>query len=168
MRKTLFLSIGLIFGLIGCVAYFSIFSTSSAQKVARMQWEYASIRAVYSLTPSRDKLNKIYGMAEICYLQQNGCKRLEIKHEVDYGEFLVERGLVESYATRTMASSNASDVAFQKALFQLGSEGWELVSEPDIKFESVNIDEYNKYENKSLLITRDNTKAVYFKRLKAQ
>jgi len=168
MRKILFLSIGLIFGLIGCVAYFSIFSTSSAQKVTRLQWEYASIKAVYSLTPSRERVNKIFGMAEICYMQQSGCKRLEIKHELDYGEFLVERGLTENFTTRTMASSTASDVAFQKALIQMGNEGWELVSEPDIKFESVNVDEYNKFENKSLLIVRENTKAVYFKRPKIQ
>jgi hypothetical protein len=168
MRKSLFLFTGLVLGLIGCVAYFSIFSTSSAQKVARMQWEYASIKAVYSLTPSKERLNKIFGMAEICYMQPNGCRRLEIKHEVDYGEFLVERGLSENFTTRTMASSTASDVAFQKALAYLGNEGWELVSEPDIKFESVNIDEYNKFENKSLLIIRENTKAVYFKRARIQ
>lgn len=166
MRKISIILIGLIIGLTIGFGYFSISQSSSAQKAARSQWEYAEIKAVYAFSPLNDKLNRIYGMVEICYLQTTGCRRQEIKYELDYGEFLQERGLVENYPSRNRASLTASEIAFQKALAQLGSEGWEIVGEPDLNFEFVSVDEYNKYENKSHLFARENTKAVYFKRLK--
>ena len=105
-------------------------------------------------------------MAEICYLQSNGCKSVEIKQELDYGAFLQERGLPESYQSRRQASLKASEIVFQKTMSQLGNEGWEIVSEPDIKYQFVSIDYYNKFENKSLLFTKEDSKAVYFKRQK--
>lgn len=169
MRKISFLALGLSIGLIGGFGYFLLFPTTSAQKAARNQWEYAAIKAVYTFSPSRDRLNRIYGMAEICYFQPTGgCKRAEVKQELDYGEFLQQRALAETYASRNQASLAASEIAFQKALTQLGGEGWEIVGEPDLKFEFVSIDEFNKYEDKSLLFNREGTKAVYFKRLKIQ
>ncbi len=168
MRKLLFLFSGLFIGLVFCFGYFSFFSSSSAQKVARTQWEYAAIKSVYAFPPAIDKLNRIFGMVEICYVQSTGCKRQEIKYELDYGEFLQERGLAENYTSRSKANLSASEVAFHKALAQLGNDGWEIVSEPNLTFEFVNIDEYNKYENKSHLFVRENTKAVYFKRIKTQ
>ena len=167
MRKILFLFLGAAIGLIGCFGYFSISQTTSAQKTAaRAQWEYAMIKSAYSISPAYDKLNRIFGLAEICYVQPSGCKRAEVKHEFDYGEFLQERALPENFNSRRRASLTASEIAFQKALAQLGNEGREIISEPNINFEFVNIDEFNKFENKSLLFERENTKAVYFKRLK--
>jgi len=168
MRKILFLVFGFVFALVAFFGYFSIFPSSSAQKAVRVQWEYASIKSAYTLSPAYDKLNRIFGIAEICYLQPSGCKRQEIKHELDYGEFLQERGLSENFNSRKKASLNASEVSFQKAVAQLGNDGWEIISEPNLNFEFVNIDEYNKYENKSHLFERENTKGVYFKRLKTQ
>lgn len=168
MRKFVFGLIALGLCSVFLFGYFFILPGASAQKVARLQWEYATIRAIYSLSPARDRLNKIYGIADICYVQATGCKRAEIKHEFDYGEFLIERGLVENYDSRSLAGKSASEIALQKALAQLGSEGWEIVSEPDVKFEVVNVDDFNKFENKSLLFVRENTKAIYFKRPKLQ
>jgi hypothetical protein len=169
MRKVLFLLSGLAVGFAVCLSYYSIFSPSSAQKVVRAQWEYASIKSVYTLSPAYDKLNRIFGVAEICYLQQaTGCRRQEVKHELDYGEFLQERALPENFASRKRASLSASETAFQKALAQMGIDGWEIISDPNLNFEFVNIDEYNKLESKSHLFERENTRAVYFKRLKAQ
>src|SRR5688572_22880805 len=126
MKKLSLTALGIFIGLSACVVYFSYFQTSSAQKISVNQWEYSSINAVYAFNPDRDKLNKIYGMAEICYLQQTGCRRAEIKHEIDYGAFLQERGLAENYDSRKQASFKASETAFQKALNQLGAEGWEI------------------------------------------
>ena len=165
MRQT-FLAIGI--GLVVLLGFYFISPSGAAQKAARTQWEYASIKAAYTFEPQKDRLNKIYGMAEVCYLQPNGCKRLEIKHEFDYGSFLQERGLAENFDTRKQASLSAGEIAFQKAMAQLGTEGWEIISDPDLPIEFVTIDDYNKYENKSHLFTRHNTQAVYFKRLKTQ
>ena len=165
MRQTL-IAIG--FGLVALLGFYFISPQSSAQKAARTQWEYASIKAVYTFAPEQDRLNKIYGMAEICFMQATGCKRLEIKHEFDYGEFLQERALPESFDARRAAGLKAAEIAFQKTLAQLGGEGWEIISDPDLPLESISIDGYNKYENKSHLFPRLSTKAVYFKRQKAQ
>jgi hypothetical protein len=154
--------------LTGFAVYTAFYFSGSAQRAARIQWEYSSIVAAYSFTPSRDKLNKIYGMAEICYLQGSGCRRTEIRHEIDYGAFLQERALNENLPSRHAASLRASEIAFQKAMSQLGAEGWEIVNEPNLPFETVDIDDYNKFEDKSALFVRSNTRAVYFKRLKTQ
>lgn len=168
MRRVLLILLGLVFGMVVCVGYFSIFSSSSAQRVSRIQWEYAAIKSVYGLSPVNDKLNRIVGMVEICYLQPTGCRRQEIRHELDYGEFLQDRALPENYSSRAKANLSACEIAFQKALAQFGNDGWEIVSEPTLKYEFVNVDEFNKFENKSLLFNREDTKAVYFKRMKTQ
>lgn len=168
MRKFVIGSVGIFLGAFFLFGYFYIFPAASAQKVARLQWEYASIRAVYSPTPAQERINKIFGVADICYMQATGCKTSEVKHEIDYGQFLVERGLVENLAHRNLAGLHASELALQKALAQMGSEGWELVGEPDLEFERVSVDNYNRYENKSLLFTRYNSKAIYFKRARTQ
>ncbi len=168
MRKISLTLIGVLVGLALCFVYFSYFSISSAQKFARNQWEYCSINSVYSFSPIKDKLNRIYGMVEICYLQASGCKRSEVKQELDYGEYLQDRGISENFNSRKEASLKASEIAFQKAMSQLGNEGWEIVNEPNIKYQFVDIDDYNKFENKSFLFVREDSKAIYFKRLKSQ
>ncbi len=80
--------------------------------------------------------------------------------------FLQERGWAENLESRKQASFKASEIAFQKALYQLGTEGWEIVSDPALDFETVDFDEFNKTENKSFLFNRKDNKAVYFKRIK--
>ena len=168
MKPVTYLFLGICLSLIGFFGYSTFNQTSSAQKLARAQWEYAAISSAYSLSPSKERVNRIFGMAEICYLQASGCRRSEVKHELDYGTYLQERAAQESFKTRDEASFKASEIAFQKAVAQLGNEGWEIVSEPNLNFEFVNVDDYNKFENKSVLFERMNTKAVYFKRFKTQ
>jgi hypothetical protein len=168
MKPIAYLLTGICLSLVFCFAYLNFNFTSSAQKISRIQWEYASITNAYSFNPAKDKLNKIYGMAEICYLQGNGCKRAEIKFDLDYGTYLQDRALQETFESRRDASIKASEIAFQKAVSQLGNEGWEIVGAPELKYEFINIDEYNKFEDKSVLFNRNDAKAVYFKRLKTQ
>jgi len=168
MKPVTYLFLGICLSLIGFFGYTALNQTSSAQKLARGQWEYAAIISAYSFSPTKDRVNRILGMAEICYLQANGCRRSEVKHELDYGTYLQERAEQESFQSRSEASHKASEIAFQKAVAQLGNEGWEIVSEPNLNFEFVNVDDYNKFENKSVLFERQNTKAVYFKRFKTQ
>jgi hypothetical protein len=168
MKTIGILFLGICLGLAGFFGYSFIEKTTTAQRAARVQWEYAAILTVYSLNPYKDRVNKIYGMAEICYMQANGCRRQEVKHELDYGIYLQERAEQETFQTRRDASVKASEIAFQKVLTQFGSEGWEIVSEPNLNFEFVNVDDYNKFDDKSVLFKRENTKAVYFKRLKTQ
>ena len=168
MKPVNFLFLGVFLALAVFFGYSFVDQPSSAQRTARAQWEYAAIVSVYTFAPTKDRVNKIYGMAEICILQANGCRRSEIKHELDYGGYLQERAEQESFQTRRDASVKASEIAFQKAVAQMGFEGWEIVGDPNLKFDFVNLDDYNKFEDKSVLFKRENTQAVYFKRLKLQ
>ena len=168
MKPVTYLFLGICLSLVGFFGYTALNQTSSAQKVARIQWEYAAITSAYAIGPNKDRVNRIYGMAEICYLQANGCRRAEVIHELDYGMYLQERAEQETFQSRNDASLKAAEIAFQKAVAQFGNEGWEIVGEPNLNFEFVNIDDYNKFENKSVLFERQNTKAVYFKRFKTQ
>ncbi len=168
MRPVTYLFLGVFLALAVFFGYSFFNQPSSAQKASRAQWEYSAIVSVYSFTPYKDRVNKIYGMAEICYLQASGCRRAEIKHELDYGIYLQERAEQETFQTRSSASVKASEIAFQKAVAQMGSDGWEILAEPNLNFEFVNVDDYNRFEDKSVLFKRENTKAVYFKRMKLQ
>jgi len=168
MKRVTYLLLGVCLAFAVFFGYSLFTQTGSAQRQARVQWEYSAITTVYSLSPYKDRVNRIFGMAEICYLQANGCRRAEVKHELDYGAYLQERAEQETAQSRRAASNKTSEIAFQKAVAQLGSEGWEIVSEPNLNFEFVNVDDYNKFDDKSVLFERTNTKAVYFKRLKTQ
>ena len=168
MKPVTYLFLGICLAFAGFFGFSFFNQPSSAQKQIRAQWEYSAIVSAYSFSPDKDRVNRIYGMAEICYLQTSGCRRAEIKHELNYGTYLQEKAEQESAQTRKGASLKASEIAFQKALAQLGGEGWEIVGEPQMEFEFVNIDDYNKFDNKAVLFERMNTKAVYFKRLKTQ
>ncbi|MEZ5425749.1 MAG: hypothetical protein R2747_05750 [Pyrinomonadaceae bacterium] len=168
MKKLWFSVFGAIFCLTVLGVFLTFYRTGSAQKNAQIRWEYGSIVAVYSFSQEKGKLNQIFGMVEICTFRATGCQRSEIKHELDYGDFLQERGLEETIESRKLASQKASEVAFQKALFQMGNEGWELVSDPKLDFGTVDIDYYNKYAGKSYLFLGNGTGAVYFKRVKTQ
>ena len=168
MKPIAYLVLGVCLSLTGFFGYSLFTQTSSAQKAARLQWEYASITHIYSFNTYKDRVNRIYGMALVCYVQANGCRELEIKHELDYGTFLQQTGEAESPQTRKYASQKATEIAFQKALTQLGNEGWEVVGEPYLDFSTVEIDAYNNAQIKSELFERQSTKAVYFKRLKTQ
>ncbi len=168
MKPVIYLFLGVVVIWALFLGYTTGKQTSTAQKTSVVQWEYASIIASYSFNPTRDKTNKIAGVAVVCYMQNNGCRLSEIKHEVDYTSYIQARllPLEENSAARTNAGIRASEIAFQKALAQLGSEGWEMIGEPDINFEFVDYEQYLKLEDRSVFFNRKNTKAVYFKRLK--
>ena len=168
MKRSTVIFAALLFAALAALVWTNLSPTGSAQRALRAQWEYATVVAAYSFNPVQDKLNKITGMTEICYVQTTGCRRQEIKYELDYGLYLQERALGESLASRKAASIKAAETALLKTLAQLGSEGWELVGEPQLEYEFVNIDDYNKFEDKSVLFGRTNAKAVYLKRIKAQ
>ncbi|HEY8561530.1 MAG TPA: hypothetical protein VIL74_14235 [Pyrinomonadaceae bacterium] len=168
MKHAAYLLLGFGLSLFGALGYSFFSQPTAAQKAAGVQWEYAAVTAAFSFNPTKDRTNKIPGIAVICYLQNNGCRLTEVKHEVDYTGYLQERllPLDENNQARVNAGVRASEIAFQKALAQLGGEGWEIVSDPQLDFEFVDYDNYLKFEDRSVFFNRKNTKAVYFKRLK--
>lgn len=168
MTKFRITAIVVLVALFGGAVHLSSSFKVSAQKASKIQWEYSAIVAVYTFSPSNNRVNRVPGMVEICYFKPKGCERSEFKFDLDYGEFLQERGLSENYETRRQASLKACETAFQKAMGQLGDDGWEMIGEPVIDFEFVDLEEFNKVSNKSFLFSRNSAKAVYFKRIKTQ
>src|SRR5687767_835267 len=139
MKSVTYLFLGVCLAFFGFFGYSHFARTGSAQKTASAQWEYSTIIAAYSFNPSKERTNKISGSAVICYLQTSGCRLSEIKHEIDYTVYLQDRALpvIENNSTRNNAGVRASEIAFQKAVAQLGNEGWEIVGEPQLEFEFV-------------------------------
>jgi hypothetical protein len=170
MKPFTYMLLGVCLGLVGFFGYAAFTEPSSAQKAARNQWEYATIIGAFSFSPTKERTNKIAGIAEICYLQAAGCRLAEVKHEIDFTAYLQDRALPlnDTNDLRNRAGIRASEIAFQKALAQMGNEGWEIVGEPDLNFEFIDYDNYLRLDDKSVFFNRTNTKAVYFKRLKAQ
>ncbi len=139
---------------------------ATAQKKIFEKWEYGSINSIFYFEPEKQRIDKIFGIVEFCKMTQAGCQRSEIRYELDYGKFLKQANLQETFDSRKLASLKASELAFQKALSQLGNSGWEITSEPEKDFKSVSLYDYERLDNKNLLYTKTNTKAIYFKRLK--
>lgn len=165
-RNIAFLLYGLAAALI-LSGVFTLFNNrSAAGSQALEQWEYLVVTDVYYLKPEPDKINKIVGIVNICQMNAAGCRNYQIEHELDYGKFMKNAELPETFQTREAASRKAAETAFYKALAQLGSEGWELIHEPVQGFGSVSLYKFERFEQKSYLFSRDTTKAVYFKRLK--
>ncbi|MGI8669027.1 MAG: hypothetical protein ACR2J3_04165 [Aridibacter sp.] len=166
MKRFLIISLFSFFGIIFFGVIFAYFNQSSAQKVTNAQWEYAVVTDVYFLQPEPERINKIIGIANVCLARAAGCKQLVISEELDYAKYLKDANLPETFGARQTASLKIAEIAFQKALAQLGNDGWELIAEPKQEFKSVSLYNYEKFEDKSLLFTKTNTQAVYFKRLK--
>lgn len=166
MKRFLIISVFSFLGIIFLGGISAYFNPSSAQKAVNTQWEYAVISDVYYLQPEPERINKIVGIANICIIRAAGCKQSEIKEELDYAKFLKDVNLPETFEARQTASLKVAEIAFQKALAQLGNDGWELIAEPKQDFKSVSLYNYEKFENKSVLFIKRNTEAVYFKRLK--
>jgi hypothetical protein len=133
---------------------FSIFPTS-AQKVERKSWEHCAITFASAPFPSQERVEKFVGTADICHFQNIGCRKEEVKIELNYGSFLQEIGSQENYQARQQASKRVREMAFGKAIAKLGDDGWEIVGDSIQNFDVTQTENY--YVEK---------KAVYFKRLK--
>ncbi len=161
MNKTLFAAIGLLIGL-SIFGISTIFSPSSAQKKYVNQWEYAAITFT-SIPYYSENQAVITGVANVCYLQQNGCRNEEAKAEVIYAKFLQDYRLENTNDSKNLAYSRAKELAYTKAFAKLGAEGWEVVGQPSVNFDIYISDNQGVY---SIVQTNKEVKPnIYFKRL---
>jgi hypothetical protein len=98
-------------------------------------------------------------------MDSSGCARKEFRHVLDYAKFLNQAELPETFQARNLASLKASEIAFRQAIAKLGLEGWEMTSEPKMDFKPISLYRYEKLDDKSFLFTKENTRAIYFKKL---
>lgn len=162
MKKFIFVSISAFIGLlIFCAGAFLIFSPSSAQKKYVNQWEYAAITFTHIPLNSEEQ-TPITGTANICFLKLNGCQNEEIKAEVVFAKFLQDFRLENTSASKNLAFNRARELAYTKAVAKLGLEGWEIIGQPSINFDSY-IDNQGSY-----IIGQTNKEPkpnIYFKRM---
>lgn len=163
MKKIIITSIGITIGLlIFGVAALSIFSPSLAQKKYVNQWEYAAITFT-NIPYYSENQAVVTGIANVCYLQASGCQNEEIKAELVYSKFLQDFRLENSNNSKSLAYNRARELAYTKAVAKLGLEGWEIIGQPSINFDSYIPDSQGTYR-----ITPENKDAkpdIYFKRL---
>lgn len=160
MKKFTFL--GLFVGfLLFCAGAFLVFSPSAAQKKYVAQWEYAAITLTY-IPPNSENQSPITGVANICFLQLTGCQNEEIKAELIYAKFLQDFRLENTSASKSLAFNRARESAYTKAVAKLGLEGWEIIGQPPVNFDSY-------IDNQGAFIIGQGNKElkpnVYFKRL---
>jgi hypothetical protein len=124
-----------------------------AQQVSKRQkWEYCAITS-YSAAltgPLSQPDTKARAVASICYFELTGCRREELKFELELAEF--KKSLDPHDATRSLLSAavdRATEIALARAIVKLGDDGWEMVGESVFKFAA-----------------ERNDQAIYFKRRK--
>jgi hypothetical protein len=134
MKKIIFVSI--FIGLLSfCAGAFLIFSPSTAQKKYVNQWEYAAITFTHIPLNSVEQ-SSITGAANICFLKLNGCQNEEVKAELVYGKFLQDFRLENTSASKNLAFNRVRELAYTKAVAKLGLEGWEIIGQPPVNFDS--------------------------------
>ncbi|HXG82955.1 MAG TPA: hypothetical protein VNI84_02915 [Pyrinomonadaceae bacterium] len=162
MKKFIFVFVGAFVGfLIFCAGALLIFSPSSAQKKYVNRWEYAAITFTHIPLNSENQ-SPITGAANICFLQTNGCQNEEVKAELVYAKFLQDFRLENTSSSKNLAFNRAKELAYTKAVAKLGLEGWEIIDQPSVNFDSY-IDNQGTY-----IIGQGNKEPnpnIYFKRL---
>jgi len=132
-RRSLLVALGLVVLSGGVIAYFST-ARSEAQRNAGVRFEYAVINGNYLPYPA-DNPSVVSSAANICYLQALGCQNEEVRAEVNLSKFAQDERLENSSGIRQLAQARAVQSSFSRAIAKLGSEGWEIISAPEIEFD---------------------------------
>jgi hypothetical protein len=142
MKSLKFIGIGFVLCLVlGIALYFPTYS----QKKVNIQWEYCAITNT-SIPYSVDKQVPVIGIANVCYLETQGCKNEEVKVEFNYAKFLIDFRLENNSKSLELATNRLADIAFSSAVAKLGLDGWEIISSPSFEFDSFTLNNGNRYD----------------------
>lgn len=131
-RNFIFIA-GLVMVIAAAVGY-QFTTTSEAQRGAAVRFEYAVINGSYQPYPA-DGVSAVTGAVNICYVQAVGCQNEEIRSEVNFNKFIQDERLENSASVKRLAQERAFQMSFSRAIAKLGSEGWEMIAEPEIEFD---------------------------------
>jgi hypothetical protein len=135
-----------------------------AQKAGRVQWEYASRSSAYLPFSNDNQSAIITAGINICYLQADGCRNEEVLFTLNYSKFLQDLRFDNNPRSKALAQQKAMEGAFAKAVVKLGLDGWEMVSSPQVQF---NTFVQNESEGYRVIEGSQERKAdIFFKRTK--
>lgn len=132
-RRSFLIAIGSI-AIAGIVAAYFATSKSEAQRNTAGRFEYAVINGNYLPYPA-DNPSVVSSATNICYLQAAGCQNEEVRSEVNMSKFAQDERMENSSGLRRLAQERAVQSSFSRAIAKLGSEGWEMISAPDVEFD---------------------------------
>lgn len=138
--------------------------TAEAQKSAAGRWEYAVITGAYFPYTSENATAVAVAAVNICYLNAIGCRNEEVRSELAIQRFAQDARLADGQSIRKFARNRAAEIAFSKAITQLGTVGWEMTSTPDLRF-----DKYVVNEDGFFTVVEGNYESagtIYFKRVR--
>jgi len=99
-------------------------------------WEYASITGPYGAVPVENPNFSFTAALNICYLQSSGCRSEEVAATVLYARFLQDNRLENNPRSMELARHRAIDNVYSRAIAKLGAEGWEMISKPELQFDT--------------------------------
>lgn len=137
---------------------------AAAEPAPSNRWEYAAITGTYAPFPAENPNVTITSAVNICYMQNNGCRNEEVTSGVAYSGFLQENRLENNQRSMYLGRNRAIDNVYAKAIAKLGAEGWEMVSRPDLQFDTFFLNSSGTYNvNEG---NKDRRSDIYFKRPK--
>ena len=152
---------------VGLVLLICILATAeaSAQRTGRLQWEYASISSAYLPFSNDNQSSIITAGINICYLQADGCRNEEVLFTLNYGKFLQDLRFDSNVRSKSLAQKKAMEGAFAKAVAKLGLDGWEMISSPQLQFNTYVQNESEGY--RVIEGASDRQADIFFKRTRA-
>jgi len=133
-----------------------------AQRVIRSvtnfenNWQYCTITRIAVENPPPNAPVTFTGNVQISYFfytydravsKESYVKEECVKHELNYAEFLQENGLKNNQQSQVLASQKAADLALAKAMWKLGSGGWEMTGRSFANFNFETLDANSPYKN---------------------
>lgn len=135
---------------------------ADAQKSVSARWEYAVITGAYFPYTSENASAITVGAVNICYVSTAGCRNEEVRVDVGIQRFIQDSRLADGQSARKLARNRAAEIAFAKAMSQLGAGGWEMTSAPDLRLDKFVVNEdgfFNVIEG-----NYESAGTIYFKR----
>lgn len=158
-RNAIGSTVGLLFLIV-----ISATSQILAQRPNRVQWEYASLSAAYLPFSNDNQSAIITAGINICFFQADGCRNEEILFNLNYSKFLQDFRFENNARSKSLAQKKAMEAALSKAVARLGLDGWEMLSSPQIQFNT-----YVQNESEGYRVvegTSERNADIFFKRLR--
>jgi hypothetical protein len=138
--------------------------SAEAQREAAVRWEYAAITGAFPTLTNDNPTTTASASANICYMQAVGCVNEEVKADLAYSKFFQDAKVDNNQSSRANAQTKVVEMAMSKAIFKLGSEGWEMVSSPGLQYMTFLPNTGGGYDVHEGIQERQPD--IYFKRLK--